>query len=126
MILSAEGIIVFSENAKKLSDFYEEKVGLEITFEAKMTEDSQNLFAFEMEEGSVLYIVDNKKVRGKNKDPNRIMISFEFDDIKEEVKRLKDNGVRLIQDIYSVIDYGLVSIFEDLDGNHFQIVQITG
>jgi len=126
MILSTEGILIFSENARRLSDFYKEKVGLEITFEAKMTEDSQNLFAFEMEEGSVLYIVENKSVKGKNKDPHRIMLSLETDDIQEEVKRLQDSGVALVQDMYSIIDYGVVAVFEDLDGNHFQVVQITG
>ena len=123
MIKGIEGITLFSQNASKLAKFYQEKVGLKITFEAVMGENDEELYIFEMKQGSILYIVDHSKVKGKNKTPQRSIINFEVGNIKEDVKRLEKAGVKKIQDIYHMEEYGYIATFEDIDGNYFQLVQ---
>ena len=123
MIKGIEGITLFSQSASKLAKFYQEKVGLKITFEAVMGENDEELYTFEMKQGSILYIVDHSKVKGKNKNPERMIINFEVGNIKEDVKRLEKAGVKKIQDIYHVEEYGYIATFEDIDGNYFQLVQ---
>ena len=115
MIKRIEGITIFSQNASKLAKFYREKVGLKVTFEAAMGENDEELYMFD--------IVDHSKVKGKNKTPERTIINFEVGNIKEDVKRLGKMGVKKIQDIYHVEEYGYIATFEDIDGNYFQLVQ---
>ncbi|MDP3998951.1 MAG: VOC family protein [bacterium] len=124
MIRGVESITLFSEDARKLADFYHKKVGMEIVMEAEIGEKGENLFELKTSRGSGFYIVDHAKVKGKNSQPERVIINFEVDDIEEEKKRLKENGVKIIQDIYHVENYGLIATFEDHDGNYFQLVQI--
>lgn len=89
MIKGIESILLFSQNARKLADFYREKVGLKMTLEAE-----------------------------------RIMFNLEVDDVEKEVRRLKEESVEIIQDVYHVENYGLIATFKDVDGNYFQFVQI--
>ena len=123
MIRGIEGILLGSENAKKLADFYKNKVGLKLTMEAEMGKDNESLFIFEMK-GASLYIIDHSKVKGANKNPDRFIFNLEVDNIEKEVARLDKAKVKKIQDIYHVEDYGQIATFQDADGNYFQLVQV--
>lgn len=124
MIKGIESVLLSSESAKKLADFYHAKVGLKVTTEAEMGDKNEELYAFEFGKTSDLYIVDHTKVKGRNKSPERIIINFEVDDIKKEVKRLDGLKVNKVQDTYNLEGYGWIATFEDIDGNYFQLVQI--
>ena len=124
MIKAIESITLFSENAKKLADFYKAKVGLKMSLEAEIGEEGGNLFGFEFEGGPGLYIMNHSKVKGKQKEPERIIFNLEVSDIEADVKKLDEARVKKIQDIYHMQNYGYLATFEDLDGNYFQLVQI--
>lgn len=126
VIKGVESITLFSESARKLAEFYREKVGLTLTMEAEIGGKGEELYCFEMTEGSTLYIVDHSKVKGRNKEPDRIILNLEVDKIEDSVKRLDNLGVRKVQDTYHVEGYGLIATFEDADGNYFQLVQTGG
>jgi len=79
---------------------------------------------YEFKKGSGFSILDNSKVKGKNKNPERFLFNLEVDDIKKEVPRLKKAGVKVVAEIYHVEGYGWLATFEDLDGNYFQLVQV--
>ncbi|OGK23167.1 hypothetical protein A2954_00570 [Candidatus Roizmanbacteria bacterium RIFCSPLOWO2_01_FULL_37_12] len=123
MFKGIESILLFSENAHELADFYEEKVGLKLTNEFMM-EGKDEGYEFKMKSGSSLNVLDHSEVKGKNKNPQRMIINFEVDDIEKEVKRIKKNKVKLIQDIYHIEGYGHIATFSDIDGNYFQLVQV--
>lgn len=124
MIRGIDGILLYSQNARKLADFYKEKVGLQLTSEFEMGHDKEIGFTFEMNNGITLWIMDHSKVKGENIQPERYMINFEVDNIEKEFDRMEKMGVKKIQDIYHVEGYGMIATFEDIDGNYFQIVQI--
>lgn len=123
MIKGIESVNVFSQNAKRLADFYKNKVGLKVTMEAEMGKRAR-IFGFEFGKSSDLYIVDSDMIKGAHKGSRRIFINFEVDQIKKEVARLKKAKVKLIQDTYHLEGYGWIATFEDLDGNYFQLVQV--
>ena len=123
MIKALEAVLIGSEDAGKLAKFYRETVGLKQTMEMELGEEGQKGYDFEIE-GANLYILDHSDVKGKSKDPSRVMFNLEVDDIEKEAKRLKDAGVKMIQDIYHVEGYGLITTFQDPDGNYFQFVQV--
>ena len=124
MVRGIEGINVFSEDAKTLAKFYEEKVGLKPTIEAEMGEAGEELYGFEFGQASNLYIIDHSDVKGKNKEPHRLLINLEVDKIDPEVEKLDKAGVKKIQDTYHIEGYGYIATFEDADGNYFQLVQV--
>lgn len=123
MIKGLEAILIGSENATKLAKFYREKVGLKQGMEMEIGDKGEKGFDFELK-GTNLYILDHSEVKGKNKQPPRVMFNLEVDDMDKEAVRLKKNGVKVVQDTYHVEDYGLIATFEDLDGNYFQLVQV--
>ncbi|MBI2612051.1 VOC family protein [Candidatus Gottesmanbacteria bacterium] len=122
MIKAIEGILIGTENAKRLAKFYREVVGFKQVGEYVMGDDA-NLYDFAIKDGPGLYILDHSEVKGKNKMPGRLIINFEVDNIEKEVKRLKKSKVKLVKDIYHVEDYGYIATFEDPDGNYFQFVK---
>lgn len=124
MIRKIESILLFSENAENLAKFYKEKVGLKTTTEAEMGEKGESVIGFEVGDGAELYIVDHSEIKGKSKEPKRIMFNFEVDKIDDEVERLEKSGVNKIQDTYHIEGYGKIATFEDTDGNYFQLAQI--
>lgn len=122
MIRGIEAILLNTADPKKLAKFYEDVVGLKVKSEWE-GEDGET--AFEMETGNVaLYINSHSEVKGKNKEPQRIFVNFEVNDIEKEVARLKKEKVKITQDVYHVEGYGLIATCEDPDGNYFQLVQI--
>lgn len=120
-IRGIEAVLLFSESAKKLANFYKEKLGLKQTFEGEMGE-GEEVYNLDLG-GDNLYILDHSKVKGKNKEPERVMFNIEVKDIEKEVKRLKKAGVKLVADIHHVQDYGHIATFSDVDGNYFQLVK---
>ncbi len=124
MIKRIESISLFTENAKRLADFYINKVGLKMTMEGEMGEKDEKLYGFEFGKDTSLYIMTHSKVKGENKYPERYLINFEVDDIDKEIGKLKKAGVKVIADLYHLESYGYIATFEDADGNYFQLVQI--
>src|SRR3989338_3756309 len=88
MIRGLEGIILSSEDPKKLAEFYRDVVGLEIKEEY---EGEDGVMGYEMgiASGSGLFINAHDKVKGKSKEPERIILNLEVDDIEKEFDRLK-------------------------------------
>ncbi|MDO8688426.1 MAG: VOC family protein [Dehalococcoidia bacterium] len=124
MIKGLESVTLFSENAKRLAEFYQEKVGLVLTMEEQMGENNEHLYAFEFSEGGMLAVMDHSGVKGRNQEPDRIIFNLKVADIDQEVKTLDNRGVKKVQDTYPVEGYGVIATFEDVDGNYFQLVQL--
>ena len=120
MIKKLDGVLLSSENTTKLVKFYREIVGLKQGVEFEM-EDGKKVYSFDDVQ---LFINPHSEVSGKNKNPERFMLNFEVDDIEKEVEKVKKAGAKQTQDIYHIEGYGLVSTFEDVDGNFFQLVQV--
>lgn len=124
MIKGVESLVLFSENAKNLAKFYEEKIGLKLTLEAEAGEEGEELYGFEFDAGPGLYIMDHSEVKGKSSESKRIIFNLEVDNIEEMAKQLKEKGVNVVQEVYHMQSYGLIATFEDIDGNYFQLVQV--
>ncbi|MDP2720415.1 MAG: VOC family protein [bacterium] len=124
MIRGLESVTLFSESAKDLAAFYREKVGLKTGIEAEMGEAGEEMYELVLGDGPNLYVVDHSVVKGKNKEPERIIFNLEVDNIEDEVKRLDEAGIKKIADTYHVEGYGYIATFEDLDGNYFQLAQV--
>jgi predicted enzyme related to lactoylglutathione lyase len=124
MFTGIESVLIFSEDQEKLAKFYENKVGLKLTGEYEMGEAGDSVSMFEFENGTTLSILKHSQVHGKSKEPQRIQLNIGVKDIEAAVKKVKGQGVKVVQDTYHIEGYGYLATFEDLDGNYFQLVQV--
>ena len=110
-------ILFFSENPEKLSDFYSK------VFQKDPDWSESGYYGF-MVGQSVITIGPHDKVKGKSKNPERIMLNFETEDVKGEFERVKDiEGAEVIAEPYSPDEEEktFISTLADPDGNFFQI-----
>ena len=82
MIKGLEAVLLSSENAANLAEFYREKVGLKQGEEMEIGDKGEKGFDFQLE-GANLYILDHSDVKGKSKEPARVMFNLEVDDIEK-------------------------------------------
>jgi predicted enzyme related to lactoylglutathione lyase len=121
MVKNFESITIGSANATKLANFYKKKIGLKQSWDAVMGKNS-NVYGFTIGKMD-LVIMDHSEVKGKNKNPARLMFNLEVDNIEKEFAKLKKAGVKVVAKVYHIQDYGYMATFADLDGNYFQLVK---
>ena len=110
-------ILLFSDNPKQLADFY----GKVLEKEPEWSEGDYQGFMV----GSVGFAIGpHDKVHGKNKNPERVLLNFETEDVAGEFARVQALGAVVMQEPYHPDEAKdmLVSTFADPDGNYFQVV----
>ena len=114
-MLDLNSLMVCSEDPKSLSDFYADILG-------KSTFENEGYIGWQV--GSGWFVIGpHSDVKGKNEVPGRIMWNFETPDVKDEFKRIKGLGVKVVQEPYQpgCGDEMWMATFEDVDGNYFQL-----
>lgn len=81
--------------------------------------------AFEVSPGATFIIDGHSEVKGKAKEPARVLIDFFVDDLAAETKRLKAQGVKFTREAGKEEWGGVISTFLDPDGNYLQLIQYT-
>ncbi len=115
-MLGLDSILVFSENPKKLGEFYskvlDEKPG--------WTEGEYVGFKVGT---SFIMVGPHDKVHGMNRTPERILINFSTKDVEKEFKRIEKLGAKVIAKPYhpKEDDKMMLATFADPDGNYFQL-----
>ncbi len=122
-MLNLNSLLVFSDNPKKLVDFYSKILGKGPGWHGG------NFAGWQVGKG-YLVIGPHDKVHGKSKQPERIMFNFETGDVAGEFKRIKGMGATVIQKPYHPKEddkddpNGMIATFADPDGNYFQIMSV--
>jgi predicted enzyme related to lactoylglutathione lyase len=116
-MLNLNSLLLFSEDPKKLSSFYEKIFGKKPEWQ------EMGYFGFKVGDG-YLTIGPHEKIKGINKEPERQMMNFETTEVKAEFDRIEKTGAKVIAKPYNPMEKGdgLLATFEDIDGNYFQII----
>ena len=116
-MLDLNSILVFSEDPEKLADFYQK------VFDKKPDWSEGNCFGFMVGKGFIT-ICPHDKVRGKNKNPERIMFNFETTEVKGEFERIKKLRATVVAEPYNPAEdpKGWIATLADPDQNYFQLV----
>lgn len=112
-MLNFNSILLFSENPKALAEFYQQV----FQKEPDMSEESYTGF---LAGTTFLSIGHHDKVRGKNQNPERMMLNFETKDVAGEFARIKQLDAKVIAEPNE--ENYMIATFEDPDGNYFQLV----
>ncbi len=118
-MLNFNSIFIFSEDPKRLSEFYKKVLNKEPEW------DDHDYFGFQI--GScILTIGPHDKVKGENQNPERIMLNFETNEVTQEFERIKSLGAKVIAEPYNPDESGesemWIATFADPDGNFFQLM----
>jgi predicted enzyme related to lactoylglutathione lyase len=116
--MKLNNLLIGSENPKALSEFYGKILG-------KKPEWTDSHYTGFDCGGLFITIGPHDKVHGKAKEPERILIGFEVNDVKGEFERIKALGAKVVAEPYDPMGGNDLAIatFEDADGNYFQLMR---
>lgn len=71
---------------------------------------------------SFFSVGEHSEMKGKTKEPGRLMFNLETKEIKKEFERIKKLGAKIIKEPYDMGNSMWVATFADPDGNYFQLM----
>jgi len=115
-MLNFNSILVFSENPKKLVDFYTK------VFQKDPEWTGGDFSGWKVETG-FFTIGLHSEVHGKSKNPERLIFNFETSEVEEEFKRIEKFGAKVIAKPYHPMEEHtmMLATFADPDNNYFQL-----
>jgi lactoylglutathione lyase len=119
MIKGVNSVLIWTEDMNKLAPFYRDTLGL------KTTDMGEEFAVFELGGAQQLALGVHSEVKGKSKEPNRVMVNLDVDDIQAEYERLKAKGVQFLRPPSpEPADEGMIiATLQDPDGNTLQLFQ---
>ena len=74
--------------------------------------------------GAALIIDGHSEIKGRTKEPQRVLINFFVNDLAAEKSRLESAGVRFVREPGREYWGGLITTFLDPDGNYLQLIEM--
>lgn len=115
-MLNLNSLLLFSQNPKKLAAFYKKVLGTEPSW------NEGEYQGFQAGDGHLI-IGPHDKVKGKSKNPERIIFNFETSNVKKEFERVKELGAKVVAQPYHPGEEPSMwlATLADPDGNYFQL-----
>ncbi|HSX09450.1 MAG TPA: VOC family protein [Candidatus Saccharimonadales bacterium] len=121
LVKNISAILIWSEDFRRLADWYKEKLDLEVLEELDHPEDTG--VGFQVGD-AYLWIGQHSEVKGKNKDIHRHMFNFVVDSVSETYEELKKRDVKFLAKPFKAPTMDrYFATFYDLDNN---LVQLSG
>jgi len=115
-MLKFNSLLLFSEKPKELSEFYQK------VFKVDPGWSDGGYTGWKLGDGMFM-VGPHDKVHGENKNPERMIVNFETNDVKKEFERIKKLGAKVIAEPYAPGEAKemMLATFADPDGNYFQL-----
>lgn len=115
-------LLVWSEDAKKLADWYKNTFDLKVVSKLNHPQDTGVLFAFP-DGDTWLWIGQHSEVHGKSQDPHRHMFNINVDSVSEAHDYLVKKGVKFFAKPFKAptMDKYFATL-KDPDGNFVQLI----
>ena len=114
-MINLNSLMIGTHDPKRLGEFYEKVLDKK--------PDMQDGSWYGFSAGSTyLSIGEHSEVKGSAKEPARLMLNFESQEVKEEFERIsKIDGVKVIKEPYEM-QGAWIATLADPDGNYFQLM----
>lgn len=113
-MLNLNSIMIGTQQVEELAKFYEKVIGRK----PDMVDGGYHGWQIG---NCFLTIGEHSEVKGKAKEPQRIMLNLETTEVKEEFERIKGLGATVIQEPYEM-GGAWIATLADPDGNYFQLM----
>lgn len=119
-MLNLNSLLIGSHQPQVLVEFYEQVFG-------KPADWSDGGWSGWQVGDTHFTVGEHSKVKGKAKEPQRIIFNLETDQVKKEFARIKKLGAKVIEEPYEMGSapggQGMwIATFADPDGNYFQLM----
>jgi len=115
-MLDLNSVTLATLQTKTMADFYQGVLGRA----PDMVNKEEGFYGWQT--GKTYFIVlEHSEMKGKTRDPGRVMINFETTQVREEFERIKALGATVVRAPYQ-IDKNWIATLADPDGNYFQLV----
>ena len=119
-MLNLNSVMIGTTQLKELASFYEKVLGKP----ADMIDAENGFYGWQV--GSMfLSVLEHSEMKGRSKEPGRVIINFETPQVKEEFERIKALGAVVIKAPYEM-GGGWIATLADPDGNYFQLITPMG
>lgn len=113
-MLNLNSIMIGSSQPKVLAEFYEKVF-------AKKPDMPEGEWSGWSVGNTFFSVGPHSEIKGKAKEPARIIFNLETKEVKEEFERIKKTGATVIKEPYE-IQGAWIATFADPDGNYFQLM----
>lgn len=103
-----------SKQPKVLAEFYEKVFG-------KLPDMAEENWWGWLVRNTFFSVYSHSDMKGKAKEPGRMMFNLETKEVKDEFKRIKKIGAGVVKEPYQM-DTSWIATLEDPDGNYFQLM----
>lgn len=117
--MKLSGVMLGSDQPAKLAEFYTKILGEPGWHDG-------DWYGYQPEGGANLMIGSHSEVHGQSKNPERIMVSFDVDDVKTAFEKAKTAGGKVIAEPYPPDPKNadmLLATLADPDGNYIQLAR---
>jgi len=114
VIKGFQGIIISTDDLTRLLPFYKDTLGLGTQIQSE---------GFVVLGGGQIALGLHSQVRGKSRDPNRVIVNLNVDDCQAEYERLSGMGVEFIRKPSKEAPDLKIATFLDPDGNTLQLFE---
>lgn len=115
--MKLSGVMLNSENPKKLAEFYTKILG-------KPDWEQDEMYGYGGS-GNNIMIMGHSEVKGKSENPARILLSFAVSDTKKEFDKVKAAGGKVVAEPYQPDKKNSPKVWlatlADPDGNYLQL-----
>jgi predicted enzyme related to lactoylglutathione lyase len=119
-MLNLNSVMIGTKQPITLAAFYEKVLGKP----ADMVDPENGFWGWQV--GSTfMSILEHSEMGGSTKDPGRVMVNFETQQVKEEFERIKAFGGVVIKEPYEM-GGAWIATLADPDGNYFQLLSPMG
>jgi len=118
MLGRIHSVVIWTDDVRRLTPFYTEKLGLE----AEMEGDDFVVFN-NPQGGTQLALGRHSKTHGPAREPDRIMVNFNVNDITRTYEKLSSAGVEFTRPPSPEMDGFTLATFRDPDGNTLQLFE---
>ena len=113
-MLDLHSVTIGSTQPKELAQFYEKVFG-------KPTDMAGGGYFGWLVGHSFFSVGQHSETKGLSKDPARVILNFETDQVKAEFERIKNLGAMVIKEPYQM-GGSWIATLADPDGNYFQLM----
>src|SRR5437762_366548 len=115
MSVKLSGLLIGSEDPKRLADYYTKLFGAPAWNEG-------GYVGWQLGAGTVM-VGPHDQVKGKNREPGRVIWNMETPDVKGEFAKMKAAGATVVKEPYQPEEGRdlWIATFSDPDDNYFQL-----
>jgi predicted enzyme related to lactoylglutathione lyase len=113
-MLNFNSIMIGSKQPKALAGFYEK------VLEKPADWSEGSWYGWKIGNTNIM-LGEHSEVQSRSKEPQRMILNFESENVKEEYERIRELGVKVIKELYEM-EGSWIATFADPDGNYFQVI----